>query len=230
MNELILGIEAEEKAMSLLKQKSLVIQKSGLAPSSLKTTEQVMTVAMMGKELGLEPMTALNNISVINGKPTLEAKLMLSLALKKYPTAKYRVVKNTTELAEVELGRPGQEPSRFSFTMDQARAAGLTGKSNWKNYPADMLLWRAISRAVRFIFPDVLMVASYTSDEIETIDVTPIEPIQIEEPVKEEATELDDFIPKTKVDETIEKIIKRGGMNLTESFQELKNEAKREDS
>lgn len=150
-----------------------VLVKSGFLPKSINTIEKCVTIVLMGRELGLAPMTALTNISVINGKPTLEAKLMLSLVLKAHPNAHYRIVKSNAEVAEVELGRSKDNAGTFSYTITQAKAAGLLNKDNWRNYPTDMLLWRAIARACRVMFPDVLTVTSHTRDEIEPIVIQP---------------------------------------------------------
>jgi len=162
-----------------------IMVKSGFLPTSINTVEKAATIVLMGKELGLAPMTAINNISVIKGKPTLEAKLMLSLVLKKYPTAYYRVAKNTPEIAEIHLGRDKESHGIFTFTIEQAKAAGLTGKDNWKNYPADMLLWRAVARACRIMFPDVLTVTAHTRDEIEQPPTIVIEPEKVTEKIEE---------------------------------------------
>lgn len=56
------------------------VAKSGLTP--LKTGGQVVAAAMMGRELGLEPMVSVNNIIPINGKATLGIHLINSLLLK----------------------------------------------------------------------------------------------------------------------------------------------------
>lgn len=156
---------------SALSKQCNVLIKSGLLPKAISTVEKCVSVVLMGRELGLAPMTALNNISVINGKPTLEAKLMLALVFRKYPNAHYRIIKNDSQIAEVEMGRTKETSAKFSFTIVQAQQAGLTNKDSWKNYAADMLVWRAVSRACRMTFPEVFTVTSHTPDEIETIDV-----------------------------------------------------------
>lgn len=180
---------------SALSKQCNVLIKSGLLPKAISTVEKCVSVVLMGRELGLAPMTALNNISVINGKPTLEAKLMLALVFRKYPTAHYRIIKNDTQIAEVEMGRTKETAAKFSFTIVQAQQAGLTNKDSWKNYPADMLVWRAVSRACRMTFPEVFTVTSHTPDEIETIDVNVrnVEPIvKTEKPATIEETEVKD--------------------------------------
>jgi hypothetical protein len=158
----------------LCEQCSMLV-KTGFLPSSIKTTEQAIAICLMGRELGLAPMTSLTNISVINQKPVLEAKLMLALIYKRFPDAHVAILENTTEQAAVEFGRgPDKPKSRFTFSIKQAMDNGLLSKDNWKKYPADMLLWRAMSRGAKAVFPDVFTVTAHTPDEMETITLQPV--------------------------------------------------------
>lgn len=52
---------------------------SGLLPSYYKTPEQVAVAVLQGKEIGLEPMSAMNNIAVIDGKPSLGIHVIAAL-------------------------------------------------------------------------------------------------------------------------------------------------------
>jgi hypothetical protein len=151
---------------SALKEQAQILFNSGFLPQAIKNANQCLTIAMMGRELELSPMAALTNISVIQGKPCMESKLMLALVFRKYPNAYYSVKLSNAKVATVELARPGMPVSEFSYTIDQAQAAGLTGKDSWKKYPEDMLMWRAVARAVRQTFPEVILNAPYTPEEM----------------------------------------------------------------
>jgi hypothetical protein len=59
-----------------------------------------------------------------------------------------------------------QHPFQVTWTMQDAKAAGLDGKSNWKKYPRAMLKARAISEVAREGAEDVLMGLAYTADEM----------------------------------------------------------------
>jgi hypothetical protein len=123
-----------------IKEQAQILFNSGFLPQAIKNANQCLTIAMMGRELELSPMAALTNISVIQGKPCMESKLMLALVFRKYPTAYYAVKLSTAKMAIVELARPGMPVSEFSYTIEQAQAAGLTSKDSWKKYPEDMLM------------------------------------------------------------------------------------------
>ena len=47
------------------------VVESGLAPKAFDTQQKVLVAVQMGMELGLPPMAALQNICVINGRPSL---------------------------------------------------------------------------------------------------------------------------------------------------------------
>jgi hypothetical protein len=51
--------------------------------------------------------------------------------------------------------------------MQDAQAAGLTGKDNWRKFPRNMLFARALSNGVRWYAPDIFNGATvYTPDEL----------------------------------------------------------------
>jgi hypothetical protein len=56
------------------------------------------------------------------------------------------------------MERPGWEPKEFTFTWEQAAAAGLTTKkdSAYTKYPARCLKWQAASEGAQEMFGDVL--------------------------------------------------------------------------
>lgn len=144
------------------------LAKSGLVPSALKTKEQVFVSLQWGHELGLSPMVAVNNIAVINGKPTLGADIQYALVRAHSEYAGIKWLRQDAEVAECEVSRNNgrfTETFRGYFDMKMATAAGLNGKDNWKKYPARMLKHRAQSFALRDAFPDVLA-GVYTPEEM----------------------------------------------------------------
>jgi hypothetical protein len=54
--------------------------------------------------------------------------------------------------------------------MDQAKKAGLEGKTNWRKYPKQMLQARATGELARLAFADCLGGMGYLEDEISEID------------------------------------------------------------
>lgn len=144
----------------------------------------VLLAVEFGEMLGTHPLTAIQQVHVIEGKLSASAELMRALALR--AGHKVRVLRHDAEAATVAVIRADDpdHATETTFTIDDARRAGLTGKGPWKSYPAAMLLARATSAAIRAACPEVLMGVSYTPEELgapvdatgEIIDVDPIDP------------------------------------------------------
>lgn len=143
---------------------------SGLVPKSYDTPEKVFAASQLAYELGLKPMTALRQIAVINGSPSLWGDLPLSLvmrsgnleAIQEWWTDKdgksIEDSKAEPFAAHCAVRRRGVGGDTVrSFSMDDARVAGLLNKGTWKQYPKRMLQCRARSWALKDLFPDSLM-------------------------------------------------------------------------
>ncbi len=162
--------------------------KSGFLPKSIRTPEQAIAIMQTGKELGLGPMQSLRGIHVIDGKPAMSADLIAGLALARVPGSTLRVAESTNTICRVEAARAGQELTPFSFSMDDAKNAGLTGKDVWRKYPRAMLRARCLTEACRAVFPDVAM-GLYSPEELE--DSSPGQAVDVQ-PFRESAWERGD--------------------------------------
>ena len=138
--------------------------------------------------MGFGPFAAMSDIHIIQGKPVVGANLMAA-AVKSHPRYDYRVTANTPTEVTIEYYQEGKSIGRSTFTMDDAKAAGINGKDNWKKYPRNMLFARAMSNGVRWYCPDVFSGAAvYVPDEFDI----EVEPVAITE-VKEESMTQEDF-------------------------------------
>jgi hypothetical protein len=145
---------------------SKILVASKLLPRGVGSPEAAFAIILAGRELGLSPMQALRSIHIIEGKPTMSADLMLAL-VKRSPRCRYfKMVESTEKAATYETDREGEGPTRMSFTLDEAKAASLTGKDNWRKFPSAMLRARCIAALARTVYPDVLL-GVYETDELE---------------------------------------------------------------
>lgn len=142
-----------------------ILVESKLLPRSLSTPAAAFTVIMAGRELGLTAMQSLRSLHVIEGKPVMSADLMVALCLRSSVCESFRLIESTDKVATYEATRKGEKPVRLSWTKEQAAAAGLLGKANWKNHLPDMLRARCKAALARIVFPD-LMLGIYDADEI----------------------------------------------------------------
>ncbi len=139
--------------------------KSGLLGKAIQKPEAAFAVILAGRELGLTAMQSLRSLHLIEGKPTLSADLMVAL-VKRSPLCKsFKLIESNDKIATYEADRAGEGVTRMSFTIDEAKAAGVTGKDNWKKYTAAMLRARCIAALARVVFPDLLL-GVYENDEL----------------------------------------------------------------
>lgn len=118
-----------------------------------------------GHTLGIAPITAIQSIHVINGKPTASADLIAGLVRR----AGHKLRVNGDDKRAVAQIIRADDPD-FTFevvwTIERAQAAKLTGKDTWKNFPAAMLKARAITEVARAACSEILQGTIYTPEEM----------------------------------------------------------------
>jgi hypothetical protein len=103
---------------------------------------------------------------VSRGKVVFSAALQSGLLAK---SEKYsvEVLEATDEKASVRFFRDGKPVGVSTFTIAEAKRAGLTNKQVWQQYPSDLLFARAMTRGIRRFAPDLLVGnAAYTREEV----------------------------------------------------------------
>jgi len=131
-----------------------------------RQASQAIVKILAGQELGFGPFASMTGVAIIQGKPAIGANLMAA-AVKRTGKYNYRVVEMTNDVCEIEFYENGQPVGKSRFTMQDAQAAGLTGKENWRKFPRNMLFARALSNGVRWYAPDIFNGATvYTPDEL----------------------------------------------------------------
>jgi hypothetical protein len=153
-----------------------VISASDLAPKDFRGKPANCLVAIqLGAEVGLSPMQAIQNIAVINGRPTIWGDAMLGLCRGSglWIEADYDEHidgDGDNMVAVCTVCRAGGKPQTTRFSVADAKKAKLWGKSGpWTEYPKRMLTMRARSWRLRDSFADVLKGLHETS-EAERID------------------------------------------------------------
>jgi len=161
---------------------ALKIANTPFVPTAFKgKPEAVFAAILYGEELGIGPMQSLSSIHVIEGKPGMSPELMRGLVAR----AGHRIdVKEASGDRVTLWGKRADNDSEatVTWTMDDARLAGLAGRGAWKTYPRAMLLARATSELCRMIFADVVAGLSYTPEEVASIngqvwDEVPADPL-----------------------------------------------------
>lgn len=155
-----------------------MVVRSGMLPKGIGTPEAVLVLIETGDELGLQPMQALRSINVTNGRLMLSADIAVALCLKN-PKCDYFICTASDEKScTFETSREGKVQS-LTYTLEQAKKAGLAGREIWQKYTAEMLRARAKISLARLVFSDVLA-GVYTEDEI---SAEPAAPVHVPAPV-----------------------------------------------
>lgn len=134
-----------------------MLSKSNMVPKDfIGNPGNILVAVQWGMELGLQPMQAMQNIAVINGRPSLWGDSVIAL-VKASPVCEYVIEEVGEESATCRVKRRGEPEQERSFSVADAKAAGLLGKQGpWSQYRKRMMQMRARSWALRDVFPDVL--------------------------------------------------------------------------
>ena len=153
------GFSLQPKNVTEAMQMAEMLSKSQMIPKNYQNKPQDTLVAMMmGSELGLHPIQALQNIAVINGKPSIYGDAMLALV--QNHSAFGGIQESFDEAAQVAtciVWRKNGEKHTVTFSQADAKQAGLWGKPGpWTQYPKRMMTFRARGFALRDQFADAL--------------------------------------------------------------------------
>jgi hypothetical protein len=130
---------------------------SDLVPKDFKGRPGNCLIAMQwGAELGLKPLQAMQNLAIINGRPSLWGDAVIAL-VRASPLCEFVLESDDGNTATCRVKRRGEPEQSRTFSMADAEKAGLKGKSGpWTQYPQRMRQMRARAFALRDVFPDVL--------------------------------------------------------------------------
>lgn len=143
-------------------QFSDMLANSSMVPKAYQGKPQDILVCVhWGMELGLAPMQALQNIAVINGKPSVYGDAMMAL-VQASPVCEdveefFEGEGTPNPVAVCVAKRKGRKPVTVKFSVEDAKRAGLWNKAGpWSAYPKRMMQMRARGFALRDAFSDVL--------------------------------------------------------------------------
>jgi hypothetical protein len=152
------------------------VGETDFVPQALRGNAPAIAAAILyGGEIGLDPMTALQLIAVIRGRPTLTAEGQRAQIL----AAGHEIwlEESTTTRAIVAGRRAGSDRiGRVTWTMDDAKRAGLAGQPAYRAYPREMLIARASAGLARQMFADVVRGLPATEELEGEQDGPPAEP------------------------------------------------------
>lgn len=157
---------------------AIAAAKQALPPSYANNPGAILLAQEWAQTRGVDLLTTIQSVSFISGRPVIDATMQRALAMR----AGYDIgIEVTDTSATCTLTRDGKPVGSSTYTIDDAKTAGLVGKDNWKKNPKAMLVARATAQTMRWHAPDV-MVGVFTEDEIDDpVDtLTPQPVVQVE--------------------------------------------------
>lgn len=156
---------------------------SGMLPKEYNTPEKAMIGIQYSMELGFrdQPLTAMKNIAVINGMPSLWGELPLALVYKSgelelidefFVNDKNDKLPPTCDHTEVNAAvcivkRKGYDSREFAFTRSETIGLGVA--AIWTKYFKIMIKRKARAIALKDTFPDVLLGITIGEYDLNTV-------------------------------------------------------------
>jgi 5'-3' exonuclease len=129
--------------------------------------EAILGVIMTGRSFGMDAVSSLRGFHSIKGRASPSSQLLIGL-VKRHPACEwFRFVEGDDKSATWETKRRDEpEATSMTYTIDDARLAGLLSNDNWKKRPKTMLRWRAGVELARVVYSDIVS-GLYTIEEEE---------------------------------------------------------------
>lgn len=127
--------------------------------------EDAAAAILYGSTIDMDPVTALQNIYVIGGKPALYARTMVAIVLAKgHEIWTEEEAEGSVTVAGRRKGSDKVE--RVTWTAEMAHRAGFTSNGNYKSNGRAMLYARASGDVARRIAPDALLGMAHNVEEL----------------------------------------------------------------
>jgi hypothetical protein len=155
-----------EASFGQLVSMGVSLLKTGFLPSHIKSGEAFAAIVLMGREMGMSTMAACRKLQCIKGTVTERADSQLARFKTAGGRAEFKELSETK--AVLVLKHPNGDQHTETFTIDDAKRAGLASNDNYAKHPKAMLRSRAITAGLKSIGWEGA-VGIYDPDEVEDI-------------------------------------------------------------
>lgn len=158
-----------------IQQMAAVVAKSKLFGAD--TEDKAMALMLLAQAEGMHPMRAVQQYHIIQGRPAMKSEAILA----RFQAAGgiVRWLASDANEARATFISPAREEITVHWTMERAKAAGLSGKDNWRNYAPQMLRARCIAEGVRAVQPGCIL-GVMSVEEAEELSTVPANVISSE--------------------------------------------------
>lgn len=167
-------IVVHNQSVSDIETMAKAITKSGLF--GIKTPDQAVALMLVAQSEGRHPASVASEFDIIQGRPALKSQA----ALARFQAAggKIQWIERTDTKASAKFNHPSGGELVVEWTLEMAKAAGLTGKQTWVQYPRQLLSARVLAEGVRSVLPGCLN-GIYLAEEVQDFDAKPPKASQI---------------------------------------------------
>jgi hypothetical protein len=174
-------------------------------------------------------MQSIQNIAVINGRPSVWGDALLALC-QSHPAFEDIQETDDGDTATCVIKRRGRSPVSRSFSMDDAKRAGLLGKQGpWSSYPARMRQMRARGFALRDAFADALRGLSSGEEQEDILRAEVVQPKDAIDNIRDGIKEREAEHEKSKVDAVKKKLAAKKAAKLDDVLRRIDEAASLDD-
>lgn len=133
----------------------------------------IFLILLMAREYDIPPLAALNGgLSIIDGKVEMSSHMKVSKIRQGGHSLSISYTNDDSTCIIKGKRKDTGDDATVSYSLVDAKKAGLAHKQNWMKYPKEMLYARAVSRMCNILFSDVIGGVTYAPGEIqEVVDV-----------------------------------------------------------
>lgn len=156
----------EPQSVVLSNEQLSYISSTEFVPGGLRgNLPAIMACVATGRALGIDDMSSLRLIHVVNGRPTFSAELMVQIVRRKG----HSIMGEFGEGSCTVTGKRADNGDEMTvtWTLAMAERAGLANKATWRAYPEALLWARAASQLCRMLFADCFAGGTYTPEELD---------------------------------------------------------------
>jgi len=124
--------------------------------NGVQSPHDALTRILTGHGLGLGSMASIRAIHVIEGKAVIASDAMVAICRRAPDFERFECEFASDEKVTWVAKRRGEAEQRVTWTLEDAKRAGLLGRGTWSKFPRQMLNARAKSELARLVFSDML--------------------------------------------------------------------------
>lgn len=193
-NELALIPSNDE--LKTMMQLADVFVKSGRFAND-KDVAQALVKIQAGREIGLSPFQSMSSIYFVNGVRALHYSV-IGAKIQESGRYRYKVLELDNKHCKLQwlekLDGVWEVVGESKFDEDEAKAAGLVGKDNWKKWTESMYFARALTKGQRMFAPAIFNGPAYDPSELTNT------PVDLEVETKEWNPSFQEFLNKAQIE------------------------------